>query len=156
MYVKWSQDQCTRYNVSKRERKEKIQKILTTSLTNTPPISYTNPPPMSITTLISKLLPLFVMSDKGQVNPSRHLITTRRAIIIILISIITTKAIVTLILKGWWRWRGSDSETTHDSLSSFDMTNMGVHLTQLIAKSVKASIHMHKLCHDGLKSHSTH
>ena len=26
MYVKWSQDQCTRYNVSKRERKEKIQK----------------------------------------------------------------------------------------------------------------------------------
>ena len=68
MYVKWSQDQCTRYNVSKRERKEKIQKILTTSLTNTPPISYTNPPPMSITTLISKLLPLFVMSDKGQVH----------------------------------------------------------------------------------------
>ena len=32
MYVKWSQDQCTRYNVSKRERKEKIQKIFTTSL----------------------------------------------------------------------------------------------------------------------------
>ena len=26
MYVKWSQDQCTRDNVSKIERKEKIQK----------------------------------------------------------------------------------------------------------------------------------
>ena len=28
---------------------------------------------------------------------------------------------------------------------------MGVHLTQLITESVKASIHAHKLCHDGLK-----
>ena len=36
------------------------------------------------------------------------------------------------------------------------MTNTGVHLTQLIAESVKASIHAHKLCHDGLKCHSTH
>ena len=55
-----------RNNVSKIERKEKNTKILTTSLINTPPISYTNPPPMSMTTLISKLLPLFVTSDKGQ------------------------------------------------------------------------------------------
>ena len=54
-------------NVSKIERKEKNTKILTTSLINTPPISYTNPPPISMTTLISKLLPLFVTSDKGQV-----------------------------------------------------------------------------------------
>ena len=30
---------------------------------------------------------------------------------------------------------------------------MSVHLTQLITESVKASIHVHKLCHDGLKSH---
>ena len=28
-------------------------------------ISYANPPPMCMTTLISKLLPLFVTSDKG-------------------------------------------------------------------------------------------
>ena len=37
---------------------------------NTPltKISYANPPPMCMTTLISKLLPLFVMSDKGQVS----------------------------------------------------------------------------------------
>ena len=82
---------------------------------------------------------------------SRHLIITRRAIIIILISTIIAETIVTLILKGWRRWRGSDSETTHDSLSSCDLTNMGVHLTQLIAESVKVRIHAHKLCHDGLK-----
>ena len=31
MYVKWSQDQCTRYNVSKRERKKK-KKIQKSSL----------------------------------------------------------------------------------------------------------------------------
>ena len=69
--TKWSQDQCTRDNVSKIERKEKIQKILTTSLIYTPfitKISYTNPPPMSKITLISKQLPLFVTSDKGKVH----------------------------------------------------------------------------------------
>ena len=56
-------------NVFKRDRKEKIKKkkILTTFLMNTPPISYANPLPMSMTTLISKLFPLFVMSEKGQV-----------------------------------------------------------------------------------------
>ena len=60
-------------NVSKQERKEKIEKVLTTSLKkiNTPPnknISYTNSPPKYITTLIPKLLPLFVMNDKGKVT----------------------------------------------------------------------------------------
>ena len=60
-------------NVSKQERKEKIQKVLTTSLKkiNTPPnknISYTNSPPKYITTLIPKLLPLFVTNDKGKVT----------------------------------------------------------------------------------------
>ena len=37
--TKWSQDKCTRDNVSKREKKEKIQKVLTTSLIDTPPIT---------------------------------------------------------------------------------------------------------------------
>ena len=63
-----------------------------------------------------------------------------RASTIILISILTTRAIITLILRGWWRWRGSHSETTHDNLLSCNTTNTGVHLTQLIAESVKASI----------------
>ena len=76
---------------------------------------------------------------------------TRQAIIII-----TVEAIITLILRSRRRWRVSHSETTHDSLSSRDTTNMGVHLTQLTAESVKASIHAHKLCHDGLKCYSTH
>ena len=89
-----------RNNVSKIERKEKIQKILTTSLMHTTLISYTNPPPMSMTTLISKKLPLFLMSDKGVSTSSRHLIIIRRASIIILISVITVGAIITLILRS--------------------------------------------------------
>ena len=86
---------------------------------------------------------------------SNHLLVTGRASTIILISIITTEAIITLILWSLWRWRGRSSETTHDSLSSCDTTITGVHLTQLITESVKASIHVHKLYHDGLESHST-
>ena len=86
---------------------------------------------------------------------SRHLMITVGASTIILISILITGAIITLILRGWWRWRGSKNETTHDSLSSCDTTNTGVHLTQLITESVKVSIHAHNLCHDGLKCHST-
>ena len=156
MYVKWSQDQYIRDNVSKIERKEKIQKSSLHPSKNTPPISYINPPPMSITTFISKLLPLFVMRDKGVSTSNRHLIITRRASIIILINIIIAGAIDTLILRSRWRWRGSRSEITHDSLSLCDTTNTGVHLTQLITKSVKASIHANKLCRDGLKCHSTH
>ena len=65
--IKWSQDQCTRDNVSKIEKKRKDTKILTASLIYTSPIkkiSYTNSPPMCMTTLTSKLLPLFVTSDK--------------------------------------------------------------------------------------------
>ena len=59
---------CTRDNVSKIERKEKIQESsLHPSNTHSlyHKISYTNPPHMSMTTLISKLLLLFVTSDKG-------------------------------------------------------------------------------------------
>ena len=108
---------------------------------------------MSMTTLISKLLPLFVTSDKGASTSSRHLIITRRAIIIIL-SIINIAGAITLILRCLGR--GSHHVTTHHSLSSCDTTNTGVHLTQLITKSVKASNNAHKLCHDGLKCHSTH
>ena len=71
MYVyKWSQDLMYKNNVSKKERKEKIHNILTTSLkknNNTPPntmIPKTNSPPKSDYSY-PKLLPLFVISDKG-------------------------------------------------------------------------------------------
>ena len=90
---------------------------------NTSLVSYTNPPSMSMATLISKLFPLFVTSDKGVSTLSRHLIITRRANIIILISVFTTGAIFTLILRCLGRRRRSHSETTHDSLSLCDMTN---------------------------------
>ena len=121
-----------RNNVSKIERKEKIQKSsLHPSYTHSPyhKISYTNPPPMSMTTLISKLFPFFCHEWQRASTSSKHLIITRQASTIILISILIAGAIVTLILGHRWRWRRSDSETTHDSLSSCDTTNTGVHLT---------------------------
>ena len=68
MYVEWSQDQYTRNNVSKRERKEKKKESSLHPSIYTPPISYTNPLLMSMITLILKLLPFFVTSDKRQVN----------------------------------------------------------------------------------------
>ena len=92
---------------------------------------------------------------KGKSLRGSHLLVTRRASTIILISIITTKAIITLILWSLWRWRRRCSETAHDSLLSCDTTNTSVHLTQLITENVKASIHTHKVYHDGLESHST-
>ena len=100
---------------------------------------------MYMTTLISITTSPFCHEWQRVSISSRHLI----------ISIITAEAIITLILENRWNWRGSNNETTHDSLSSCDMTNMGVHLTQLITECVKVSIHAHKLCHNGLKSHST-
>ena len=133
---------------------KKIYKVLTTSLNiNTPPISYTNPSSMSMTTLISKLLSLFVTSDKVVSTSSKHLIIIQWAIIIIL-GIISIVGAITLILRCLSR--GSHCVTTHHNLSSCDTTDMSVHLTQLITESVKASIHAHKLYHDGLKCHSTH
>ena len=62
--TKWSQDQCTRDNVSKKKRYKNPQYI---PHIHSPyhKISYTNPPPMSMTIIISKLLPFFVTSDKG-------------------------------------------------------------------------------------------
>ena len=63
--------------------------------------------------------------------------------------IITRAIIIALILRNLWRWRWRCSETTHDGLLSCKTINTGVHLTQLITESVKASIH------DGLKSHTT-
>ena len=69
MYIKKKRSQDLKYknNVSVKERKEKIHKIITTSLISTLPL--TKCPiltlPLSMTTLITKLLPLSVMSDKG-------------------------------------------------------------------------------------------
>ena len=57
------------HEVNVKERKENTQeRHYIPQGINTPPIakiSYANPPLMYMTTLISKLLPLFVTSDKG-------------------------------------------------------------------------------------------
>ena len=67
MSKKWSQDLKYKNNVSIKEIKEKIHKILTTSLISTPPLTKCHilTLPLSMTNLISKLLPIFVTSDKG-------------------------------------------------------------------------------------------
>ena len=67
MYVyKWSQDLMYENNVSKKERKEKIHNILITSLKgkkqhSTPPNTMIQKLtlPLKVTTLISKITPLF-------------------------------------------------------------------------------------------------
>ena len=79
MYVyKWSQDLIYKINVSKIERKEKINDILITSLknNNTPPnkmIPKTNSPPKSDYSHIQNYFPFLSRVTKGRVS-SRHLI----------------------------------------------------------------------------------
>ena len=89
---------------------------------------------------------------KGESPKGHHLIITRRASIRI-ITIITILTI--LISRSLWRRRGRSGETTKASPSSCNMIDMGVHLTQLITESVKASIHALNLCHDSLEGHIT-
>ena len=81
MYVyKWSQDLMYKNNVSNKERKEKIHKILTTSLKNnknTPPntmIPKTNSPPKSDYSHIQNYSPFLSIVTKGRVS-SRYLIS---------------------------------------------------------------------------------
>ena len=80
MYVyKWSQDLMYKNNVSKKERKEKIHNILTTSLkknNNTPPntmIPKTNSPPKSDYSYIQKYSPFLSRVTNVRVS-SKHLI----------------------------------------------------------------------------------
>ena len=89
---------------------------------------------------------------KGESPRGRHLIITRKASILI-ITIITILTI--LICQSLWRRRGRSGETTKASLSSCYTTDTGVHLTQLISESVKASIQALKLHHDSLQGHIT-
>ena len=88
MYVyKWSQDLMCKNNVFKKERKEKIHNILTTSLKkiNTPPntmIPKTNFPPKSDYSHIQNYFPFLSRVTKGRVS-SRHLIGRASIFIII-------------------------------------------------------------------------
>ena len=87
---------------------------------------------------------------KGKSLRGRHLIITRRASILIIITIITI-----LICQSLRRRTRTSGETTKVSLSSCYTTDTGVHLTQLISESVKASIHALNLLHDSLQGHFT-
>ena len=118
-------------------------------------MSYANSPPKYKTTLIiQNYFPFLSRMTKGKSSRGHHLIITRRASILILISIVIT--IITILIR--WslrrrRRRRRRGETTKASLSSCNTE--GVHLTQLITESVKASIHTLKLRHDGLEGHTT-
>ena len=80
-------------------------------------MSYANSPPKYMTTLIPKLLSLFVMNDKVKSLRSGHLLIIGRAniLILIIIIVITETIIIVLALRSLWRWRRS--EATHVSLS---------------------------------------
>ena len=97
---------------------------------------------MSMTTLISKLLSFFVTSDKSQVHQ------------------------VDILLSLGELAPSSSSASSlsmPSSLSSLDVGGDGEEATvkppmtacRRVIRPHKASIHVHKLCHDGLKCHST-
>ena len=122
MSKKWSQDLKYKNNVSIKERKEKIHKILTTSLISTLPL--TKCPiltlPLNMTTLIyQNYFPFLSRVTKGRVS-SKHLIGRASiSIIIILRSIIVITIIIIKIrtYKRWWR--GSlVRKSVHGRLSS--------------------------------------
>ena len=129
-------------NIHEVNVKEKRRKYIKTSLhpsknMDTPlkKNSYTTPPPISMTTLMSKLLPIFITSDKGVNTSSRHLIITGRASTIVLITIIIKVTIIVLVHRNLWRRRGRLDEATKVSLSLSNTVDTGVHLTQLITKA---------------------
>ena len=87
------------------------------------------------------------MTKGKSVRTSHLVIAIRVSIIVLIINVILAESL------GWRRRKRYDA--THLSLSSSNMANTSVHLTQLIAKSVKESIYVLKLSHGGLKSHTT-
>ena len=108
-------------------------------------ISYTNSPPKTMTTLIPKTTPPFCHEWQRVSNSSSHRVVTGRASILILILIIIMVVgvtIIVLVLKCLWRKRGRRHEATKASLPSSNTVDMSVHLTQLITKCVKVSIHV--------------
>ena len=109
-----------------------------------------------MTTLIPKTTHSFCRKWHRASHLSSHLLVTRRASILILILNITIGVtIIVLVLKCLWRRKGRLHEVTKANLSSFNTVNTSVHLTQLITKSVKASIHVLKLRHNRLEGYTT-
>ena len=82
---------------------------------------------------------------------SRHLVSARRASISILIIIV----IVLRCLRCHGRRRVRIHKATKESLLSRNTADMGVHLIQLSRECIKASIHVLKLRHDHVQSHTS-
>ena len=143
MYVnKWSQDRYTRC----KRKKRKEHKNLTTSLKKYThslyqKLSYTNSPPKYKTTVIQNYSPFLSWMTKGKSLRGHHLIISRKASIIILIT------------WSLWKRRWRRSETTKASLLTSNATDASVHLTHLIGEIVKMSIHPLKLGDYGLQGH---
>ena len=140
-------------------RKEKyIRSLLHPSKTiYTPPIkkmSYTNSPPKYKTTLIQNYSPFLSRMTKGKSLRGCHLVITRRASIVLIIT-----NIIILISRGLWRRRWRGSATTMARLSTGNVIDSGVYLTHLIGEivktSTKISLHPLKLRHDGLQGHTS-
>ena len=102
-----------------------------------------------------KLLPFFCHEWQRVRVSSRHLIITGWASISTLLIIIIVVGVIVIILECLGRRRGRLHEATKARLPSGNTADTGVHLTQRITESVKASIHALKLCHDRIKSHTT-
>ena len=89
---------------------------------------------------------------KGKSLKGRHLVITGRVSLILII-------INHIIMRGLWRRRGRRSIANHTSLFTGNATDSSVNLTHLICETVKTttkvSLHLLKLCHDGLEGHTT-
>ena len=134
-------------------KKKKIHKNLTYIPQKVYTLPLTKKYPMLTLPLNTRLLssqnyfPFSSRMTKGKSLRGRHHIIIERVNILI---------ITILIYRSLWRRRWKRSETTKATLSSCYTTNTGVHLTHLIGKRVKASIHALKLCHDGLQGHTNY
>ena len=100
-----------------------------------------------MTTLISKITSPFCHEWQRVRVSSRHLVSTGRASISILIIII--------ILGCLGRRRGRLHKATKASLLSGNTADMGVHLIHLSSECIKARIHALKLCHDHIKGYTS-
>ena len=156
MYVyKWSQDLMFKNKVSKKERKEKIQNILITSLkrkTTTLPLtqwSKTNSPPKNDYSHIQNYSLFLSRVTKGKVL-NRHLIG-RSSISIIIKSVIIITIILSIRIRNYWmRWWRSRlrCKTAYSRPPSCNTTNTNVHLIQLRRECIQASIHALQLRHN--------
>ena len=140
--------------VSKKERKEKIQNILITSLKRktTLPLtqwSKTNSPSKSDYSHIQSYSLFLSRVTKGRVL-NRHLIGGSSISIIIRSIIIITIILSIRIRNHWMRWWRSrlKCKIAYSRLPSCNTTDTNVHLIQLRRECIQASIHALQLRHN--------